>query len=184
MRHRIDGTAFFVRSPTPDDVDALLTIKNNRAAADLLAGTPREWTRQDLLDWVVRHREAPDEAFFLIVDGADRPVGHAALYRIDRDAGTAEFGILLGDAAVWGRGLGTATTRFMIDHGFQVLGLRRIYLEVLETNGRARRVYDKLGFQPEGRLRQHQVRAGVPVDVLLMGLLREEYGPHRQADDA
>lgn len=175
VRHRIEGTDFSLRPPATEDVDALLPIKNSQVAAALLAGTPRAWSRPDLVKWVAHHRDAPDEAFFLVVDAEDRPVGHAALYRIDRQARTAEFGILLGDPAVWGHGLGTAVTRSLVEHGFTVLGLNRIHLEVLVTNERARRVYEKLGFQVEGRLRQHQVRDGTPVDVLVMGLLREEH---------
>lgn len=175
VRRKIAGTGFSLRPPATEDVDALLPIKNNQVAAALLAGTPRPWSRADLANWVAHHRDAPDESFFLIVDAEDRPVGHAALYRIDGQARRAEFGILLGDPAVWGHGLGTAVTRAVVEHGFTALGLNRIYLEVLVTNERARHVYEKLGFRVEGRLRQHQLREGIPVDVLVMGLLREEY---------
>jgi RimJ/RimL family protein N-acetyltransferase len=41
-------------------------------------------------------------------------------------------------------------------------------------------VYEKLGFVREGRLRQDHYREGRYVDVLVMGLLREEWRP----DDA
>jgi RimJ/RimL family protein N-acetyltransferase len=176
MRHSLDGLdGYTLRPPEPRDVDDLLPIKNDPGIAALLAGTARAWSRANLLDWVEHHRTAPDEAFFVIADAADRPVGHAALYRIDRAAGSAEFGILLGDRSIWGKGIGSRVTRFLVEYGFDVLDLRRVFLEVLETNPRAKRVYEKLGFVIEGRLRQHQVRDGQPVDVLVMGLLRADY---------
>lgn len=176
MRHSLDGLdGYTLRPPEPRDVDDLLPIKNDPEIAALLAGTARAWSRPNLLDWVEHHRTAQDEAFFVIADAADRPIGHAALYRIDRAAGTAEFGILLGDRSVWGKGIGSRITRFMIEYGFDALDLRRIFLEVVETNPRAMRVYEKLGFVVEGRLRQHQVRDGRPVDVIVMGLLRADY---------
>lgn len=182
MVHRIGLTgSVTVRKPEPRDVDALLPIKNDPEIAALLAGTTRAWSRADLIAWVTHHRTAPDEAFFVIADDRDLAIGHVALYRIDPGTGTAEFGILLGDRAVWGRGVGTQVTRFTIEYGFDVLGLRRIYLEVLDTNERARHVYEKLGFVVEGRLREHQVRNGRHVDVLVMGLLRDDYQRAQEA---
>ncbi len=38
------------------------------------------------------------------------------------------------------RGLGTEAARLIVDHGFQVLALHRIKLEVYSVNPRARRV--------------------------------------------
>ena len=175
-RHRLDGLrGYSMRPPESRDVDDLLPIKNDPEIAALLVGTTRPWSRASLQNWVEHHRTARDEAFFVIADPADRPVGYAALYRIDRAAGNAEFGILLGDKLVWGKGIGSRVTRFMVEYGFDVLDLRRVFLEVLETNARAKRVYDKLGFTVEGRLRQHQVKDGQPVDVFVMGLLRTDY---------
>lgn len=180
LPRRVAGGSYALREPDPGDVDALLPIKNDPEIAALLAGTTHAWSRSDLLDWVAHHQTAPNEAFFVIADDTDRAVGHAALYRIDTSAGSAEFGILLGDKSVWGKGIGSQVTRSVIDYGFETLGLRRIYLEVLETNERAKRVYEKLGFRVEGRLRQHQFKDGKPIDVVVMGLLRDEYRPVAQ----
>jgi RimJ/RimL family protein N-acetyltransferase len=166
---------YALRPPEPSDVDDLLSFKNDPTIADLLVGSGRTYTRDDLAAWIRAHRDAPDEAFFVIVDASDRVIGHVALYQVDRIAGTAEFGILIGDRRLWGQGIGTFYTRFMIEHGFMTVGLRRIFLEVLETNPRARAVYEHLGFVVEGRLRQHRSKGGRFVDVFVMGLLREEY---------
>ncbi len=172
---RYSVAGYSVRRPEPSDVDSLYIIKNDPGIAALLAGTTRPFSMSDLIAWVDLHRNARDEAFFVIAGEGDRVLGHVALYRIDRTVASAEFGILVGDKAVWGKGLGTAFTQFMIEYGFDELDLRRIYLHVLETNTRARRLYEHLGFVAEGRLRQHQSRDGRFVDVLVMGLLRDEY---------
>jgi RimJ/RimL family protein N-acetyltransferase len=166
-----------LRKPELGDIDAFLVQKNDPEVVALLGGGGTAYTREGLERWVEFHRDAHDEAFFVVADAANHPAGHIALYKIDRVAGHAEFGIMLGDKATWGQGLGTACTRWIIEYGFRELGLRRIYLEVLATNPRARRVYEKLGFRDEGRLREHRMRDGKPVDLLIMGLLREEYVP-------
>ena len=177
MRHELSGLeGYSVRGLEPSDADALFPIKNDPEMADLLRGTMRTLSRADMTAWVDLHRRARDEAFFVIADESDRAIGHVALYRVDPANAMAEFGILLGDKRVWGKGVGTGATRFMLEYGFDELHLRRIYLEVLETNVRARSIYEKLGFVVEGRLRQHQLKNGAFLDVFVMGLFRDEYG--------
>lgn len=180
MRHRLPGPeAFWIRDLEPSDAAALLPIKNDPEIGELVRATARTYTPAEMDAWVERHRTAKDEAFFVIADDADRAVGHVALYQLDPVNRSAEFGILLGAKRVWGQGIGTRATRFMIEHGFDELGLRRIYLDVLDTNAPARSIYEKLGFVVEGRLRQDQFKGGRFVDVLVMGLFPDEY---RRAD--
>jgi RimJ/RimL family protein N-acetyltransferase len=175
MRHRLPGPEpFWVRSLEPSDAAALRPIKNDPEVGKMVRATARTYSPAEMDAWVERHRQAPDEAFFVIADATDTAVGHVALYRLDPVNRSAEFGILVG-AKAWGRGIGTSATRFMIEHGFDKLGLRRIYLDVLDTNARARSIYEKLGFVVEGRLRQDQFKNAAFVDVLVMGLFPDEY---------
>lgn len=166
---------YSMRSPRPEDVADLLPQKNDPEIRALLGGEGPAYTEASMLLWVERHRVAEDEAFFVIVGASGRVVGHVALYRIDRRVGSAEFGILIGDKAVWGTGLGEAAVRWMVEYGFAALSLQRIYLEVIDRNPRARRLYQRIGFLDEGCLRRHQRKGETLVDVYVMGLLREEY---------
>lgn len=70
---------------------------------------------------------------------------------------------------VQGRGLGTEATRLIVGHGFERLGLHRISLEVCAFNPRARRLYEKVGFLPEGER----------VDAAVMSILAPEWSQHR-----
>jgi RimJ/RimL family protein N-acetyltransferase len=58
--------------------------------------------------------------------------------------------------------------------GFDTLNLNRVFLRVFADNARAIRCYAKVGYQQEGRLRQHDFYNGAYRDVLIMGLLRGE----------
>jgi RimJ/RimL family protein N-acetyltransferase len=166
---------YTLRKPEPRDVEALYRQKNDPEVAELLGGFSTGYSRADLLKWVEIHGQARDEVLFVIADSQDAPVGHVALYHVDHRVGQAELGILLGERSIWGKGVGRACSRWMVEFGFRELNLRRIYLEVLGTNRRAQELYARLGFVVEGRLRQHQLKGGCHVDVILMGLLREEY---------
>jgi len=72
---------------------------------------------------------------------------------MDQQNRSCNFRIFLGRAGR-DRGLGTEATRLIVGYGFEGLGLHRISLEVYSFNPRARRVYEKAGFQAEGILRE------------------------------
>jgi len=87
----------------------------------------------------------------------------------------AEFAIWIADAAWRGRGCGEQATRLVIAHAFDDLNLERLHLEVLAHNEAAIRLYRRIGFREEGVRRRAAFKQGRRHDVVLMGLLREEY---------
>ncbi|MFC5448908.1 GNAT family N-acetyltransferase [Paenibacillus aestuarii] len=107
-------------------------------------------------------------------DGAGRLIGWVFLKDIEHDHGRAAIGILLAPEAR-GQGYGQIVMEQMIDIGFQQLRLNRIYLTTRGFNDRAIRLYEKIGFVIEGKLRQHAFMDGVYTDTYLMGLLASEW---------
>jgi len=105
----------------------------------------------------------------------DRLIGMTRLYDVDHLHGSAVLGLSVGRRSEWGRGFGTDASRVTIRYGFQELNLHRIWLDVFGYNDRARALYERLGFEVEGRLREHMLRDGRRYDVILMGLLRSEW---------
>lgn len=170
-----DVAGFRLRKPEPHDVDSLYGFRNDPEVSSLLRGFSTGYSKANLVRWVESHGSATDEVLFVVADADDKAIGHVALYQIDHRVRSAEFGIAIGDRSMWGQGLGRALTRFVIEYGFDELNLRRISLDVLATNERAIKLYHSLGFVDEGRLRQAQYRQGQYLDVLVMGLLAEEY---------
>jgi RimJ/RimL family protein N-acetyltransferase len=63
----------------------------------------------------------------------------------------------------------------MLEYGFQTLNFRRITLRVMAFNQRALKVYERVGFVLEGRLRQDAFRRGKYWDTLVMSILRSEW---------
>ncbi len=108
-----------------------------------------------------------------IEDG--RRVGAVSLRDIDRENGSAEVAIFVGDPSLLGRGLGTDALRCVLDFGFGELRLERIQLHVFDYNTRAKRSYEKAGFQTDAVLRHARFHRGVHHDVLVMSILRDEW---------
>jgi RimJ/RimL family protein N-acetyltransferase len=105
----------------------------------------------------------------------DRRIGGAALRGIDRENGSAEVAIFLSDPTLLGQGLGTDALNCLIDYGFGELRLERIWLQVFDYNERARRSYEKAGFQTDATLRHSRFHRGEYGDVHVMSILRGEW---------
>lgn len=81
----------------------------------------------------------------------------------------------------WGRGYGTESMEWLINYGFEQLGLHRVSLMVLEGNDRAINLYKKLGFVQEGIMRKKNWRAGRWWDVIAMGILEDEWTANKKS---
>lgn len=157
------------------DVDALYLFKNDPEVANLLGGFSPGLSRLDVETWLSDHRSRGDEILWAIADAeTDRCLGHGGLYQIDYRVRSAEFGIVIGDKALWGNGLGGQVTRAVLDYAFDVLNLNRVSLRVLATNERAISLYRRLNFKVEGQLEAAQFKSGMYVDMILMAILKKD----------
>lgn len=107
-------------------------------------------------------------------DEPEAPLGLATLASINWVHRTCTFHIQVSPEAR-GRGVGGFALEGMLRHAFRDLGLNRVELDVLETNARARRMYEKAGFEVEGTRRQAAFKDGAYVDMVQMSLLRKEF---------
>lgn len=165
-----------LRRPEKKDIKHLHRYKNDREIAAMLAGFSMGYSITDLVDWIEAHRQRKDELLWVIEEKESQQcIGHVGLYNIDYRIRSAEFGILIGERSLWGKGLGRTCTKLVLEYGFNELNLNRIYLSVISTNKRAIRLYRSLGFVEEGCLRKAQFKGGRYLDVLVMALLKDEY---------
>jgi RimJ/RimL family protein N-acetyltransferase len=67
----------------------------------------------------------------------------------------AFLGIIIGNLKMRGLGYGKEMMILGLDYGFNMLGLMKIYLDVLESNETAIRLYSSLGFVQEGEFINH-----------------------------
>src|SRR5947209_8170706 len=165
-----------LRGRTDDDRDVLF-----RLAADLDTweernpSPPSPLTRQRFdARLALADNESSDDHVSFVVDVDGAAVGTASLFNFDAFARHAEAGIsLVPDAR--GRGIGTAAITQLVVFGFVRRNLRRIHLQAIASNTAAIRAYEKAGFVPEGRQREHAWVRGRYEDIVLMGILRTEH---------
>jgi UDP-4-amino-4,6-dideoxy-N-acetyl-beta-L-altrosamine N-acetyltransferase len=127
-------------------------------------------------DFIDKLQKSEDSVgLVIVVRETDRSIGVCGLHNIELKSRQAALGILLGAKDEWDHGHGTEATRLIVEYGFDTLNLNRIWLHVFEDNARARRCYEKVGFQREGILRQEHYRAGRYWDTITMAILRDEW---------
>ena len=128
-------------------------------------------------EWYATRNLTDDRLDLAVVDRSSGAcVGEAVLNQWDPGSQSCNFRILIGPAGQ-NRGLGTEATRLIVGYGFEALGLHRISLEVYAFNPRARRVYERAGFRPEGVLRESLRHGDQWIDATVMSILTSEWPP-------
>lgn len=126
--------------------------------------------------WYAKVSVSERDVVFVVYDLPSlRPIGTAGLHDIDFAHGTAEFGILIGDKALWGRGYGTEAVSLTVAYGFEQLGLHNIMLRVFANNERAARIYERVGFRHMGVRREASWAEGGRIDIIYMDCLRGDF---------
>jgi RimJ/RimL family protein N-acetyltransferase len=139
---------------------------------------PCLWSAKKIKEWFEKDSEERDEKGFQFLIRTlqdDCLIGFVGLWDIEWSHGEAEVGIGIGERVSWGKGYGTDAMRVILRYGFTELNLKRITLGVFDYNARAIRSYEKVGFTLEGRMRKAIYRDGSRVDIVYMGILREEW---------
>ena len=178
----IQGKRVLLRAMLPEDYPRLTEFKND-IEFELLGGgdPPRPRTLAavtEFFDNLAKDRSSVN--FAIEVDGVF--IGDCGLSHFDQRAGTAELGIGIGDRDYLGKGYGREAVALLVDYGFRLWNVRKIWLETLADNERAIRSYQAVGFVPEGRQRAHVWSGGRYVDVVLMGLFAADFLAASDAD--
>jgi UDP-4-amino-4,6-dideoxy-N-acetyl-beta-L-altrosamine N-acetyltransferase len=158
------------------DLEEVRAWQNDPEIRDRTMGFRFPVQKSGVAAWVeaARQREGRDGATFSVFAG-DVGVGVAMLRQIDWLNRNADLGIYIAAPGAAGKGTGFVACVLLLDYAFSGLGLNRIGLEVAAFNVPAIRLYERLGFQREGVLRRKYFVSGRREDVIVFGLLAEDF---------
>ncbi|HEY3316806.1 MAG TPA: GNAT family N-acetyltransferase [Coriobacteriia bacterium] len=144
----IRGAKTRLRPLEESDLDAVLGWRN--AVRDRFRDD-RLLTMADQQAWFARYARDDTDQCYVIQTLDERSIGMVCLSRIDRTAGTAEFGrLIIGDPESLGRGYASDAAEALVSDAFERLDLETLHLVVLESNGPALALYTRLGFERDG----------------------------------
>lgn len=170
-----------LRPLEPDDIDLLYRWDLDIELNILKGWTPRRSLHAFRQVYEQRIIQTSDTNIRFGIQYEDHLVGFVELGLIDHEQQRAAIGIAIGDKQVWGRGIGTTALRLILDYGFTVQGLERVYAEIYGFNARSLRLMQRAGFQQEGMLRQHELHNGKRQDLYIFGLLKPEFYQRHQS---
>lgn len=105
----------------------------------------------------------------------DRLIGKAMLQRIEWASGNCQLRIGIGSADDWRKGYGSQALQMLLRFAFAELNMFRVTVNVAEYNEGALAFVRKFGFIEEVRRRQSLERDGRRWDLLVFGLLKDEW---------
>jgi RimJ/RimL family protein N-acetyltransferase len=129
-----------------------------------------------------RHeKEKEDEKakrlFYFVIRSreGDRPLGFVRLHWIEWSNGASHLRLYIGDPADRGKGYGSEALRLALRYAFEELNLHGLTISIAAYNEGAIRFFERAGFVTEVVRRQGIYKNGRRWDLLMMGLLKEEW---------
>ena len=156
----IDDVSFFDRSAiVPASLDAIR--ENWKVDLDPAATPPRA-------------------LWYIAEDASGRPAALVGLRSINYINGDALLAAFV-SRHMRGRGVGIRLAAMVLDTGISRMRLVRVTAYYREDNAITARITRRLGFCEEGRLRKSLLAVGCHYDMVVMGLLQEEWLARRDA---
>ena len=167
-----------LRAFTLDDSADVQRLAGERVIADTTRVVPHPYLDGMAEDWITTH-EPPNAAVLqiqLAIEEIDTGslVGAISLVDLTREDSRAEMGYWIGKP-YWGKGYCTEAGRALLGYAFKTLDLNRVMAKYLKRNPASGRVLEKLGMTQEGILRRHNKKWDEFEDVVVCGILKDEW---------
>lgn len=159
-----------------DDAPTVEKYMAEKAIAATTTNIPHPYTLEIAEEWIGTHKEAFENGQavrFAITLGENGNLLGAIGLEIAAAHERAEMGYWIGKPH-WGKGYCTEAVITVLQHGFDSLGLERIFATHFRKNPASGRVMQKAGMKHEGRLRHHIKKWGEFEDLEMYAILRSE----------
>ena len=110
-----------------------------------------DYTLEKLNDYLEEVERNPKYFWAIILKETNKHIGNIKIDPIDLNHLFGEYGIMIGERTVWGKGIAEEVSKTILDFCFTSLDLKKINLGVKKNNLMAIRLYEKLGFTLENQ---------------------------------
>ncbi len=172
----LTGQTIRLRPVTRADVTERYVAWLNDPSTNRYMGVGRTTSTLETVREYVAGFEGRDDRFLFAIEtlATGEHVGNVALQDIDPVDFRGEVGIMIGEPAWRGRGVGTEAIGLVVAFAFDALRLRKVTAGYVAGNAGSGRAFERNGFVVEGVLRE-QFRLGEGfADVYRLGLLASE----------
>ena len=147
--------------------------------ADKLSGGAMPLTLEQEKEWIAKNAGRQDDCCHFAVETLDGTlIGSCSYHMLDWKNRKCMIGWQIGNSEMRGKGYGTDMIETLLKVCFEVLGLRKVSLDVFEFN-EAIHLYERLGFTLEGVFRKEKFVRGKWWDGRRYGLFKTEWAAQR-----
>jgi RimJ/RimL family protein N-acetyltransferase len=172
---RLETERLVLRQFVADDVAAVHEYASDPEVTRFTTWGPNtfETTREFLATVLARPAGGDEFGFAITLRDSGRLIGSVGIGVWSDEHRRGELGYVL-NRAYWSLGYATEATLRLVQFGFDELDLHRIEATCHPDNRASARVLEKVGFQFEGRLRDHMQARGEWRDSLLYATIRAD----------
>lgn len=170
------GEKVVLRSYREEDIDVALKYVNDKELKRYLVNNiPFPMTKWEEEEWVKSQKANSEGLYNFAIEDieSNKYIGGCGIQNVNWLVRVATVGIMIGDKDYWGRGYGTDAMKVLIDFIFNDMNMSKIRLSVFSFNERARKSYEKCGFEVEGVLKNEIFKDGKYYDEIIMSLFNK-----------
>ena len=179
----ISPSVFSLRAMELGDIDSIapwfenlddLSLFDRNSPAPIGLEALREYWKTDF----VAHSAPPKAYWYIARSDSGVPAAFGGLQSVNYFHGDAVLPVFVGPL-VRGQGIGTRMVGMLLDLAFDRLRLTRITTYYREDNQVSAKMIRKAGFKEEGRLRKAWLCDGRYLDMIVAGVLHEDWATRR-----
>jgi len=173
----VRGPRYSLRYLTAADAPALFELGSDPEVTRFFSWGPyrKKSEARKFIAFLKRKRVAGKRLELgIVANGDDRPIGLTGLTEFSRRDRRAVIGTWLGREH-WGSGANRESKALVLALAFDALGLNRVSALASPENARSIAALRRLGFVEEGVLHGWHIHGGVPRDVVILRMLRDEW---------
>ena len=172
----LKGKFVTLRPIEEEDLEFVRTLFNDPELESLVVGWSWPVSKYQHRKWFEKISADTKSIRYIIETKEDGPVGTSGWKEIDwKNRIAVSIGIRIINKKLRSKGIGVDTCMAMFKNIFDDLQMNRTDSEVIEYNKASIKLLEKLGYKLEGVKRNYIYKNGRYNNLLLYGLLREEY---------
>ncbi len=185
----LSGSLVTLRALEREDLPALHKWQNDEEIMRLARSYPDHVMSKEALEAeFARELKGEDtgrRAYIIEEKSTHKPVGWATIriHQFQRRMTAADIGLALGEKSAWNKGYGTETSKLLLEEAFRQLNLHRAEWWTFSENDASIQLAKKLGFKEEARLREAVFFDNGYHDLVVLGLLKQEFESIRAASE-
>lgn len=165
------GEKIVLRAYKEEDIDLATKFVNDKELKKFLVNAiPFPMTKWEEEEWIKSQKSNKEGTYNFAIEDIEtnKYIGGCGINSVDWLARVAIVGIMIGDKDYWGKGYGTDAMKVLIDFIFNDMNINKIRLSTFSFNERAKKSYEKCGFEVEGVLKNEIFKDGKYYDEIIM----------------